>query len=278
MAPVKMRLLLLLPASMLAAGLAAAAEAADSPSAERLQPAWRLGVQTRFSEAEQAVPAEAADEEAKFTRAVLLFARQPRTAGRMETAIAELSALAANGSTPSLRARSLYFWARSEELRQLDQASDAAVKLYERLWRDYPQEPFGQRALVHRLLLAFYGDDPRDTVLARCATLEEEAARLTDPAVRSHFYQVAARGYLHLGGAEALALKHLLATEQAGVARREALGDLQVSIGQLGAELGRTALAREHYTAFLREFPHDPRAFMVRAFLAALPAEEGRAP
>jgi hypothetical protein len=241
------------------------------PATNDLGPAWRLGAQGLFAEASEAVSPNATGEEAEFSRAVLLFNRQPRTDADLTTAINALSALGANGLTAELRARSLYYAARAETLRRRDEPAQAAAPGYERVWRDYPAEPYGQRALVHLLLLAFYTDEPRETILAHCATIELQAEALTDLRVRSHFHQVAARGYLHLGGENAKALEHLLQVSALGVSRREALGDLHVSIGQIAAEQGRPALAREHYAAFLKDFPNDPRAYTVKAFLAALP-------
>lgn len=240
---------------------------------QELEPVWRLGVQGRFVEAAAAMPANASDEEAKFTRAVLLFNRQPRTETDMAQAIELLSGLADHGKTAEVRARSLYFWAGAEALRSRDEPPVAALHLYERLWREYPGETYGQRALVQRLLLTFYTSEPRKIILARCAEIVRQAEALTDEVVRSQFHQVAARGYLHLGGEEARALEHLLKVSELGVARREAWGDVQVSIGQLAAELGRPGLAREHYQEFLREFPRDPRAYTIKARLAAMPAD-----
>jgi len=88
--------------------------------------------------------------------------------------------------------------------------------------------------------------------------------------VRSHFHQVAARGYLHLGGEESRALDHLLIVSELGTARPETLGDVQVSIGELATELGRPELAAVHFRAFLQKFPHDPRSFTLRAQLRTL--------
>lgn len=241
---------------------------------EELEPAWRLGAQGRFTEAAKALDGVASKaEETRFTEALLLFNRQPRTEADLAAAIALLSTLTSEGATPALRARSLYFWARAETLRTREESPVSAVRLYEQLWREYPAQPYGQRALIHLLLNALYADEPREAVLAEAERIEQQAEGLTDPVVRSQFHQVAARGYLHLGKAEARALEHLLKVSELGVARREAAGDLHVSIGQLAAELGRPALAREHYRAFLQEFPNDPRVYTIKELLAALPAE-----
>lgn len=247
----------------LALALAARAEDRD------LAPAWAVGAQGDFAAALADVPAAADGAEARFTRAMLAFNRQPQSDANLREASATLAELARDGATAELRARSLYFQARAETLRQPDGAEAGA--LYTRLWRDYPAETWGQRGLVHLLLIAFYGSGERADVLARVAALAAQAPALGDRVVRSEFHQVAARGYLHLGGCDAQALDELLQVAALGVARREALGDLHVSIGSLAGELGRTALAREHYAAFLREFPNDPRAYTVRARLAALP-------
>lgn len=254
-----------------AGGLAAANGAT---AGEELEQAWRLGAQGLFAEAAAALDGVATkEEEARFTQALLLFNRQPRTASDLAKAIGLLSALSKEGTTPALRARSLYFQARAETLRTREESPAPAVRLYEQLWRDYAAQPYGQRALIHLLLNALYADEPREAVLAEAERIEQQAEGLTDPVVRSQFHQVAARGYLHLGQAEARALEHLLKVSELGVARREAAGDLHVSIGQLAAELRRAALAREHYRAFLQEFPNDPRVYTIKELLAALPAE-----
>ncbi len=257
------------------AGLAVCAVAARAATAgEELEEVWRLGAQGRFTEASAALEGVATkEEEARFTQALLWFNRQPRTDADLAEAIGLLSALSKEGTTPALRARSLYFAARAETLRTREASPASAVRLYEQLWREHPAHPYGQRALVHLLLFALYADEPREAVLAHAAKIEQQAEGLKDPVVRSQFHQAAARGYLHLGKAEARALEHLLKVSALGVARREAAGDLHVSIGQLAAGLSRPAIAREHFRAFLQEFPNDPRVYTVRTLLAALPAE-----
>ncbi|MCB1104379.1 MAG: hypothetical protein H7A44_05380 [Opitutaceae bacterium] len=260
--------LLAVALALTSAGEALRAAETDS---DQLMEVWRLAAQGSFADAQDALPATSHGAEARFTHAMLLFNRQPRSDENLVTAANLLAALAREAGPAEFSARSRYFQARAELLRDPD--SPEAMHLYEQLWRDFPAEPYGQRGLVNLVLGAFYQTESRDTVLTRVAEIEAQAARLTDPVVRSQFHQVAARGYLHLGGNDERALEHLLQVAALGVARREALGDLHVSIGQLAGELGRPDIAREHYTRFLRDFPNDPRAYTVRAFLAALPAK-----
>lgn len=251
---------------LILAGFAGPLLAAEDPA--DLEAVWRLGAQGSFTESRAELPDSLDTGEARFTKAVLLFNRQPRSEENLIAAAGLLAALAQDGTTLELRARSLYFQARAESLRNPDGL--VPVRLYEQLWRDYPEQPYGQRALVHLLLGAFYTPAQREAVLAEVARIEQQADALTDRVVRSHFHQTAARGYLHLGGDDARALEHLLQVSELGVSRREALGDLHVSIGQLAGEQGRQKIAREHYAAFLQEFPHDPRAYTVRALLKEL--------
>lgn len=250
------------------ASAADALRAADTNDAQ-LAPVWRFAAQGSFTEAQAAMPPVLDGAEARFAEAMLLFNRQPRSDENLVNAARLLAALAQDGESAELRARCRYFQARAETLRDPDSA--AAVGLYEQLWHDYPAESYGQRGLVNLLLMAFYAPEPRASVLVKVAQIEAQADRLTDAVVRSQFHQVAARGYLELGGEDAKALHHLLQADRLGVARREAQGDLQVSIGQLAAELGQPAAAREHYSRFLHEFPNDPRVYTVKALLAALP-------
>ena len=241
--------------------------AAESDEA-RLAAVWQLAAQGSFADAQEAMPTAMAGDDARFAQAMLLFNRQPRSDENLVNASRMLSELGRDGATAELRARSRYFQARSESLRDPD--SVEAVRLYEQLWRDYPEESHGQRGLVYLLLTALYASEPRESVVQKTTLFEAQADRLTDPEVRSQFHQVAARGYLHLGGEEAKALAHLLQADALGVARRESQGDLHVSIGQLAAELGQPVIAREHYTRFLRDFPNDPRAYTVRTLLDEL--------
>lgn len=256
---------------LLLSGALASHSANAKPAASELESIWRLGSQGLFAEAAQALPESASSEETRFTRAVLLLNRQPRTESDMENAIRMLRDLGQSGATAELRARSLFIAAQAESLQTRELPVNATS--YGNLWRDYPQQPYGQRALVHLMLMAFDTENPRETILARCAELERQAEALTDQMARSHFHQVAARGYLYLGGQEEKALEHLLNVNELGVARRETLGDLHVSIGQLASEQGRPELARTHYLEFLRLFPNDPRVYTIKAKLSALPKE-----
>lgn len=249
---------------------------AASPSTDALDDVWRLGAQGLFAEAAEALPENTSEEETVFTRAVLLLNRQPRTDADLANAITMLRDLGQRGGSVELRARSLYYAARAESFQNRDQPADTGS--FEHLWQNYPEEPYGQRALVHLMLLAFDAEALRETILARCAELEEQAEGLTDRMVRSHFHQVAARGYLYLGSMEARALEHLLQVSAWGTARRETLGDLHVSIGQLAVEQGRPDLARKHYREFLRLFPNDPRVYTIKANLRELPEESVVAP
>jgi len=254
---------------LLLSGAMASPAANAKPAANQLESVWRLGSQGLFAEAAQALPETASSEEAVFTRAVLLLNRQPRTETDMKNAIRILRDLGQSSSTAELRARSLFIAAQAESLQTREQSADPTS--YQNLWHDYPQQPYGQRALVHLMLMAFDTEETRESILARCAELERQADALTDQMARSHFHQVAARGYLYLGGQEVKALKHLLRVNELGVARRETLGDLHVSIGQLASEQGRPELARTHYFEFLRLFPNDPRVYTINANLGALP-------
>ncbi len=245
-----------------------------SGSDESLLRAWQLGTEARFTQALAGLPKTSADENVRLTRAILLYSQQQKTAEMYAEGAAIFENLAEEGSTAEIRARSLYFWARSEDMKITGEDSAVALSLYERLWEEYPEESFGQRALVHLLLRAFYTEQSREDVLARVKQLEEAAAGITDRFVRAHFHQVAARGYLNFKQSEAVALDHLLAVDVATIARREGRGDLYVSIGQLAGELNRPAIAREHYDKFLQEFPLDTRAYTVRALRDALPTVE----
>src|SRR5690606_11502007 len=82
--------------------------------AQELAPVWELGAQGSFAEAIAALPEEAEGDEAVFTRAMLLFNRQPRSAGNLTAAADLLAGLVREGTTAELRARSLYFQARAE--------------------------------------------------------------------------------------------------------------------------------------------------------------------
>jgi hypothetical protein len=251
--------------------MAVAVAAPDAAQKSRLMEACRLGGQARFAEAEAALREAGEPDDARFARAVLQFNRPARTVANADEAIALFAELAATSATAEARARARYFQARAEDLRSIDGPDTRALAVYDQLEREHPGTAWAERAVVHRLLHAFYADEARVEMLARCAALVEEGKRIRDPLVRAQFHQVAARGYLQTGGHENEALEHLLAAE-AGVVRREARSDLLVSIGQVAADLGQVELAASRYEAFLREFSHDPRVFTVRALRDALPA------
>ena len=78
-------------AMWVAGGLAAANGAT---AGEELEQAWRLGAQGQFAEAATALDGVATkEEEARFTAALLLFNRQPRTEADLVAAIGLVSEL-----------------------------------------------------------------------------------------------------------------------------------------------------------------------------------------
>lgn len=199
--------------------------------------------------------------EAQLGLAVTLVNVQPKTSANIERAAAILEVLRGNDE---LGITATYYLARLEQVHRFTPDPGKALERYDQLYREHPGHPLAQMGVVKAALLRLY--------ITRLPFEEVEATgvKLSDPDAVRDFHLVLADAAGRLGLSDEQALKHLLAAEQAGLAKRKTAGDVWIRIGELARLSGKRDLAARYYGKFLEDFPNDQRAFLVRERSTAL--------
>jgi tetratricopeptide (TPR) repeat protein len=223
----------------------------------------------RLSAAPDAGPA------VQLGHALSLLLRQPRTRGNLFAAERTLDQLA-DIDDPSWSLLARYHRARYDHVHAFEPDLARAQARYLELWRDHPAQEFGQRAFLHAALLALYEPAASDRKRAQLAELDREALRLTDDGLRRTYHFHAGEAWQRWLGDDERAYAHYLRVADHGLERIEDQAHLLVRLGELALALGRPDDARRWFTDFLREFPRDPRAYLLRLRLSALPAPSPR--
>lgn len=261
----RLRLLLLGVVVGLAPARAAGSTAPD------LAAAWDLLDRMLYQEAAVAFDRlQAAPDPGPAVRlghALTLLFRQPRTRGNLDAAEATLTALADRADVRwAVLAR--YYLARIDHVHAFEPDLARAEVRYLALWRDHPDHEFGQRAFVHAALLALHDPDPPGGKRAQLLALDAAAAGLTEPGLRRIYHFHAGEAWQRWLGDDTRAFAHYRILAEAGLARLDDHANLLVRLGELATRLGHPADARRWHEEFLREFPRDPRAHLVRLRLA----------
>jgi tetratricopeptide (TPR) repeat protein len=199
--------------------------------------------------------------EAQFGLAVTLVNVQPKTSANIERAATVLEGLRGNDE---LGITATYYLARLEQAHRFTPDPEKALALYDQLYREQPVHPLAQMGVVKAALLRLY------VTRLPFEEVETTGANLSDPDAVRDFHLVLADAAGRLGLSDEQALNHLLAAEQAGLSKRKTVGDAWVRIGELARLTGKRDLATQYYGKFLKDFPNDQRAFLVRERLASL--------
>jgi hypothetical protein len=241
--------------------------------------AWELLDRMLYQDAAPLFDRLAAEPDAgpavQLGHALSLLLRQPRTRGNLSAAERTLDRLS-DIDDPSWRILARYHRARYDHVHAFEPDLERAQTRYRELWRDHPSHEFGQRAFLHAALLALYEPAPSDRKRTQLETLDREALRLVDEDLRRTYHFHAGEAWQRWLGDNERAYGHYLHVAAPGLERIEDQAHLLVRLGELATALDRPDEARRWFGEFLREFPRDPRAHLVRLRLAALPAPSPR--
>lgn len=234
--------------------------------------AWEQAALGLFKDAHAAFAQRAdTDREARFGQAVTLLNLQPKTDANLDRAAALLESVAAADPADDLGINARYFAARVAHIHRATPDEASALARYRQLAALDSPHPLAQRALVQIALLELFQPNvAADDVRLRFDPLAARGATLTDASARRDFNLVLGDAALRFGLGDALALDHLLAADDAGIARVNTRQDAWLRIAELARRVGRTAVAVAYYRRFLADFPRDARRLMVKERLAAL--------
>ena len=262
-----------LPAFLLGALVSPPLAAADEPSSAIAanDSAWEKATLYLFKESYQEFR-QLESREALLGRAALLLLQQPKTQANLDQAVAELETLAATtpADEPAIAAR--YLLGRIAHTHRTPADLPAAAAHYRRLVAEHPAHRLGEQALIKLALIEIYepGLAPEER-LARFERYGRQAEELRHAGSRRDLHLLLANACTNLRLDEALALRHYMAAERAGVGNPVLRANVIVAAGELARRLGRADLAREYFERYLAEFSRDYRRAFVKDKLAALP-------
>lgn len=263
------------PRSLLALALAPLALGAAAPSAPDPWEQASLGL---FKDAHNAfATATAADRETRFGQAVTLINLQPKTEANLDRAAEILRSLAAPSAAPAtddLALSARYFLGRIAQVHRRPPNLAEAKRIYRELAELDTRHPLAQRAVVHLALIELFEPGlPVATVRELHESFARRADRLTDPAAIRDFNLVLGDAAIRFELGDAIALRHLAAADQAGIARSTTQADTLLRIAELARRIGDSGTATAYYRRFLDENRRDPRRLTVMDRLAALGAD-----
>lgn len=154
---------------------------------------------------------------------------------------------------------------------------DEARVRYEQLRLEYPHHPLADQAAVHLgfiLALQPTPDDPAQAVTVVEALLKT----VSTSASRRELHHLLAHLHWQVRGNAAAALPHYLAGRAIGFEAPYRNGEVDLTIAGLASEIGRHALAAEHYLAFAEANPRDARTQTARRLAAEALARHAAQP
>ncbi|MFM1851886.1 MAG: hypothetical protein RIS54_1570 [Verrucomicrobiota bacterium] len=211
--------------------------------------------------------------------AASLLVRDPVTAANVTMAQALLESVAAvpPGEDQSHRPLALYLLGRIAHEHVEPARFDVAAQRYEQLRREYPSHPLADEAAVQLAFLRAF-DQPPENAAGAIAAVESLLAGVQSLSSRRELHFLLATLHWHSRHDAAAALPHYLASRELGFETPYRDGEVDLTIAGLAVELGRDALAAQHYLAFAEASPRDARAQTARrlAAEATAHAEGGR--
>ena len=248
----------------------AAAEPASSVGAE--DAAWEKTTLYLFKDAYRDFR-RLDSREARLGRAALLLLQQPKTQANLDQAVAELETLAAATPADESAISARYLLGRIAHTHRTPADLPAAAAHYRRLVAEHPAHLLADQALIKLALIEIYqpGLAPEER-LARFDRYGRQADELRRAGSRRDLHLLLANACANLRLDDALALRHYMAAERAGVGNPVLRANVIVAAGELARRLGRADLAREYFERYLAEFSRDYRRAFVKDKLAALPA------
>lgn len=212
---------------------------------------------------------------ARFGEAVTLINLQPKTRSNLDRAETLFSIVAARDGDDELGVSARYYLARIAQFHRPSPDLPEALRIYHQLAASESRAALAQRALVQIALIELFEPGvPKSEVAARFDRLALRGKALTEPSARRDFNLVMGDAALRFELGDTVALDHLLAADETGLARPITQRDTWVRIAELARRAARDEIAITYYRRFLDTFLRDSRNTMVNRRLNALVAKK----
>jgi hypothetical protein len=257
-------------------GLAVVTPVAAAPDSD----VWRMVSTYLIKEAEIALddlpaPADPANaREREFCTAVVALSQQTVTEARIAEVERRLTALHDAQADDEIGRASLFLLGRIAQVFRAVPDNDRAADCYRRLLTGEVTDHWADLARVKLALLDIYVL-PAAAPAARIAAVESLLTGVTDPVTRRDLHRLAARGLMFYGLDPARTLEHLLASESIGGLRGMPAADQVVQICNVAWQLGRHEVSDTFREKLRRDYPRDPRIYLLDQRAAGQPVPVG---
>ncbi len=214
-----------------------------------------------------------AQREREFCATVVHLDRQPLSESRLDVVERRLQALLAVESNDEIGRASRYVLGRIAQLYRTQPDVAKAADYYRGLVRQSGSDTWGAQARMKLALLTLYVL-PAPTPDERIAEVADFLAEADDPMVVRDLHRLLARAILFYNLPPRQALDHLLQADEIGGLSGTQGADQLVQIGELAWDEGKKEMAIHFYERLQKEYPRDPRIFVMNERLAGRPTPD----
>jgi len=247
-------------------------------SAGSIQKAYELSARGLTRESEQEWRRLEADgrnpagiREVHFGRAGNLLNVQPRTSANIDRAAELYRDVVKGDPDDEIGVASAYFLIRIEQFHRgptpdLERIAGDFLALH----AAHPERYFSQLALLKHVTLRLWSGTTTAEKQSEFSRLESYAKDFTRPELAVIYHFLLSDGYLVRLSDPVAALRHQRARDGRLMVKEDTSADLTLKTAELSREIGDLAEATAHYRDFLRRFPTNARAWLVRQRLNEL--------
>lgn len=241
--------------------------AAAAPAPAGLDQAWSSLANSRPKDVLRNIDGSDASRPARLARAAAWMSLQPATDENMRVAAETFAELAAGND--EIAAEAAYLLARLHQLHYLEPDYAKAAELYRDLATRQPQSHWAQLGLVKLAMLKLYVlPDTTAADADRLAPAESLLAQIREPLLQRDLHLQIGQAGVALKQPLRRLVPHLVAADRIGGISGTAREDLIAQIGELSRRAGLLEQAQEYFERYLREYPSNVRAYLVRLKLA----------
>lgn len=212
--------------------------------------------------------------EVYFGRASNLLNIQPKSSANVETAAKLYRDVAKGNPNDEIGVASAYFLIRIDQFhRGPNPDLDRIAADFLALNALHPDRYFGQLALLKHVTISLWSDPASKPNVNGILRLESHAKDFTRPELAVIYHFLMSDAYLVRFSDPIAALRHQLARGGRLMVKEDTSADLTLKTAELCRETGDLREAAAYYREFLRLFPTNGRAWLVRERLDELGAK-----
>lgn len=268
------RFIILICTALVPVGISLAAEGKPHEDPAIIA-AWHQIMRLDFAGAEQAfrelVEAQPNSRHARLGLAMAQLNTPPQTRARLDRVTATLEAVHQEQPNDELGILAQWQLARMCHAHFVPYDLAEAARRYEALYRAHPDHFLGQSALLRLATIELFSEYPPPDMETLVTKWETRVEAFTIPMLRRNMLQKIGDAILWFEMPRQRALPHFLAAQEIGFSRFDIHMYMLLRIYNISSKEGFPTIARAAAKQFVREFPRDPYAQVMRDALAGRP-------